>query len=314
VAALEKQGIVKIWRHRGPKFWAWVISLLVHLAILTTFGVVKFSKSHTPQSAMAVPSARVIQASALMEPTIMPKPKIKKELPQQVVKEPEPEFSIEGIFDNSLLLSDDEGIARPPETAELTEDIAETPAEAPPVEVEFFGSRTDRRKVCYVVDCSGSMWGLFGRVRRELKASIDALEADQFFSIIFFGGDRILEFADNSVVRATDEAKALAADFIDSVRPGGETDALAALERAAKIRDSAGQGPSVIYFLTDGFDLAVQDQYVFSLKVAGLLKRFAPQTRMHTIGFWSQDDDRRMLEIIAKQSGGEFVLVGDEEN
>lgn len=33
--------------------------------------------------------------------------------------------------------------------------------------IEFFGSFTDQRKVCYLVDCSGSMQGVFGRVLKK---------------------------------------------------------------------------------------------------------------------------------------------------
>jgi Mg-chelatase subunit ChlD len=155
------------------------------------------------------------------------------------------------------------------------------------------------------------MRGILGGVRKKLAESIKSLQPDQYFYIIFFGGDRLLEFGDGRPVRATERAKSTAYDFIDSVRPAGQTNAMAALERAVQIRDDSGFSPSVIYFLTDGFELTTEDAQEFSQKVASLLKRFAPATRINTIGFWPQSDDRRMLETIARQSGGEFVFVRD---
>ena len=45
--------------------------------------------------------------------------------------------------------------------------------------------------------------------------------------------------------------------------------------------------------------------------IENLLKIFAPQARINTIGFWPQYDDRKLLEAIANQSSGELVLITD---
>ncbi len=98
--------------------------------------------------------------------------------------------------------------------------------------VEFFGQFTDVRKICYVVDCSGSMHGRLGLVKQQLKTSIASLQPDQFFYIIFFlQGDRLIESGDTYLIRATPHTKAKAYDFIDSVRPAGTTEPLNALNR-----------------------------------------------------------------------------------
>ena len=180
-----------------------------------------------------------------------------------------------------------------------------------PKGIEFFGSFTDQRKVCYLVDCSGSMQGVFGQVRKKLSESIRSLQPDQYFYIIFFGGDRLFEYGDGRLLRATEQAKSAAYEFIDSIQPAGQTNALAAMERAVQIRDGRAQKPSVVYFLTDGFELTGEDEQRFSQKIANLLARFAPTTRINTIGFWPQSDDRKMLKKIARQSSGEFVFITD---
>jgi hypothetical protein len=160
------------------------------------------------------------------------------------------------------------------------------------------------------------MRGIFVQVRKKLKESIGKLQPDQYFYIIFFGGGRLFEFGNDKLLRATSKTKSAACDFIDSVRPAGQTNALVALERAVQIRDGSGSAASLVYFLTDGFELTIEDEQRFSQKIANLLARFAPRTRINTIGFWPQKGDRKMLEAVAKQSGGEFVLVtdGDEKS
>ena len=101
--------------------------------------------------------------------------------------------------------------------------------------IGFFGSFTERRKICYLVDCSGSMRGVFRRVRKELKESIGNLQRDQYFHIIFFGGGRLIEFSNGRLLRVTEKAKFSACDFIDSVEPVEQTNAL---ERGMQIRGS----------------------------------------------------------------------------
>jgi Mg-chelatase subunit ChlD len=155
------------------------------------------------------------------------------------------------------------------------------------------------------------MQGLWQQVRKGLCDSIGQLQPDQYFCVIVFGAGSILESSDGKMVRATEQAKKDAYNFIGSVQPRGATNAVAALEYAVKIRDRSGVGPSLIYFLTDGFELSEQDNSRFAHQVATMLRSFAPKTQINTIGFWPAEQDRKLLEAIAKDSGGEFVVVGD---
>jgi hypothetical protein len=175
--------------------------------------------------------------------------------------------------------------------------------------IEFFGSLSNERKVCYLVDCSGSMQGVFSLVRRRLKESIAALQPDQYFCVIFFGGGKLFELGDGRLVRATPKAKAAADSFIDTIQPAGRTNAAAALEKVVRIRDGKGLSPSLVYFLTDGFELTDESSATFPQKIASLLEQLAPAMKINTIGFLPQDDDRRMLQTIARQSGGEFLCI-----
>ncbi len=311
---LMNQRMVLSKRRGSVTFWAWTTSIAVHLIVLAAFGLVKFSRPKAQDKQHPAPVAKVSRIKKLTQAApITPKPKIKKPLSatsrDRFVRKADRKLPTGRIFDSAKPRLQDLG--------DLTKSVSSqgvfslVSSADLPHRVEFFGSWTDQRKICYLVDCSGSMQGILGQVRRKLKESIQSLQPDQYFYIIFFGGDRLLEFGNGRPVRATEKAKSAAYDFIDSVHPAGQTNAMAAMERAVQIRDSRAQSPSVVYFLTDGFELTTEDVQKFSQKIADLLKRFAPTTRINTIGFWPASDDRKMLETIARQSGGEFVFVRD---
>jgi hypothetical protein len=304
------------WRVGSVAFWAWTASVAVHLVVLTVFGFVKFTQSQAQLRDIPVPTAKVSRIKKLIEATpIAPKPKISKPTRAEFLRRTNTaaySLAAEGIF--GAVKPGKRGLgdfAKP----SVSQNASILPGnKILPYKIEFFGSVTDQRKVCFLVDCSGSMQGVFGRVQRRLKESIRGLQADQYFYIIFFGGDMLFESGGGRLLRAGEKAKSASYGFIDSIRPAGRTNALAALERAVQVRDGQGISPSVIYFLTDGFELTTEDTQPFSKKVAELLRRFAPTTRINTIGFWPQSDDRKMLEAIARQSNGEFVLVNDGES
>jgi len=294
--------------------WAWMVSLGVHVIVLTAFGFMKFSQTQAQGQQRPAPTAKVIQIKKLSQATpIIPKPKMKKPAKDGFTKR------TDGLLPINQIISTAKPSSQAPACywQELAKSSASTSAlllpsgDNLPKRIEFFGSFMEQRKVCYLVDCSGSMRGVFGRVRRKLKESIGNLQQDQYFYIIFFGGDKLFEFGNGRLVRATQKAKLAAYKFIDLIGPAGQTNALAALERAVQIRDGRARSPSVVYFLTDGFELTGEDEQRFSQKIANLLKRFAPTTRINTIGFWPQSSDRELLKVIAGQSGGEFVFIED---
>ena len=178
----------------------------------------------------------------------------------------------------------------------------------PSHKTEFFDSFTDKRKICFLVDCSGSMQGTFGRVKKELADSINSLLPEHYFSLIFFGAGRLFEFEDGRLVRAADKAKTSAMEFVESIKPAGQTNAMQAMEEAVRVCDNGGS-PSVIYLLTDGFELTSQDQDRFAQQICNLVKTFAPQASVNTIGLWPQDEDCKLLKALAARTGGECVII-----
>jgi len=294
-------------RQKGSvAFWAWSVSIVLHMVVLSVFAILRFSQSDSKSDSQSLPMASVNRVKRFIEASpVVSKPKVKRRVTEQFVSKPKEESS---GFMNTVV----------PRRQYSNETIAASAGTGIvsagnilPKGVEFFGSFTEQRKICYVVDSSGSMQGIFGRVKKELIESIESLQPDQYFCIIFFQSGRLVEFSQGSLVRATGSAKREAFNFIDDVEPTGGTDAAAAFERALKVRDSAGDGPSTIYFLTDGFELTREDTGRFNMKIDNLLRMFAPKAKINTIGFWPQYSDRKLLEAIASSTGGEFVLITD---
>lgn len=301
----------QVGSHSG--YWAWGVSIAVHLIVLAAFGAAKFSRFTPAGNQLAAPMAQVTQIKKLIHANpIIPKPKVKKPIETILTHKTAPLVSAGRILGTTRPNS--EGVGKFVRSSVPASKLLVPDSRLLPRGIEFFGSWTDQRKVCYVVDCSGSMKGIFGQVQKKLKDSVESLQPDQYFCIIFYGNNKISEFGDGRLVRATGKAKSAAYDFVDSVRPAGSTNTMAALQRAVQIHDARGSSPSVIYFLTDGFELVSEDSHKFSKEIARLLKRFAPTTKINTIGFWPQSQDRKLLETIARQTGGEFVFVGDDNN
>jgi hypothetical protein len=278
--------------------------------VLIVFGFIKFSHTQTVVSQRPTPTAKVDQVKKLAQAAhIIPKPRVTKPAKSRFASKVDRLVAMNQIFGTVKPVSKNRAdLAKP--SASMSKLSFPSGANLP-AGIEFFGSFTDERTACYLVDCSGSMQGMFGRVRKELKESIGDLQPDQYFYIIFFGGNRLFELGDGMLLRAAEQSKSAAYKFIDSIQPAGRTNALAALERAMQVRDGRGHSPSVVYFLTDGFELATENGSRFSQKISNLLAIFAPGTKINTIGFWPQKTDRELLKTIAKQSGGEFVLVAD---
>ena len=321
MALSMNQGMVEQFSSpAGVKLLAWTTSIVIHLAVLTALVFVGFSPSTVGPEPKFVPTAavgRINQVKRLVQAEpVVPKPAVRKIIAARL-KTQNSELNIqtrvvpaEMVFDASKPAVQSAGgfIAPVPFRNDPSLSAGDV---LPGGEVEFFGSTADERKILYIVDCSGSMQGIFGQVQKKLRESIQSLQPDQYFYIIFFGGNRLFEFGDGRLVRANKQTKSAACDFVDSVRPAGQTNALMALERATHVRSGGAGGSSIVYFLTDGFELTTEDAQNFPQKVSSVLMQFAPGTKINTIGFWPQDDDRKMLETIAGRSGGESVFITD---
>jgi uncharacterized protein with von Willebrand factor type A (vWA) domain len=294
-------------RKASVTFWAWIGSLIVHLIILAVLGVMNFSHAATREKNNRVPVAKVSRIERLINANqVMPKPKIKKITNKYFANNSSKLLAADKDF--KIYRPNFQSLKSTMNSSIKADSILVADNVLSPPRVEFFGTCIEHRRICYVVDCSGSMRGMLSSVKKRLKESINRLQHDQYFCIIFFGGNEFFEFAGGKMLRATPNSKLNACDFIDTVSSAGVTNALDALGRAVKVRDVSGVSPSVIYFLTDGFELTDNPESI-CYEVRRLLEQFAPGTRINTIGFWPRQSDEAVLRKMAEQSGGEAVFL-----
>jgi Mg-chelatase subunit ChlD len=269
-------------------------SAIAHVLLLGAFAAVSLQPVETPDRTLGAVSVQQIQ-QIIEQPLITEKPEVKPPVP-----EPEP--------------------TQPSRQPEPIQPPVQTPPKAYPApktvsprqEATFFGNKTAAQNICFVVDCSGSMYGRLGMIQRQLKSCIAALYDTQSFSVIFFmDGNTLLETGSGMLLPATGQAKSEAFTLIDSVHLGGQTNAIQALGRALQLRDSVGRGVQVIYFLTDGFDLSEPSGQPFDTQIQAMRKSYAPAAVIHTIGLWASEQDQQRLRQIAEMTGGTFVHIDD---
>ncbi len=164
---------------------------------------------------------------------------------------------------------------------------------------DFFGVSGYGQVFVYVVDCSGSMSeeGKFERARYELLHSIEQLNEDQRYYVIFYNHSSFPMEAKEPVA-ATPKEFEKTRRWIDRVVPDGRTAPLQALAHALSLK------PDAVYFLSDGlFD----PQTVYQLRASNRRGR-KKQIPIHTIAFVNHEAESQM-QAIAHNSGGEYRFV-----
>lgn len=291
------------------RYWALGISVLFHAAALAVFTGVQLSNHPGSDSAERPSISMQMIETVLEQPAPIPIPQVEPVVKSEPRREPDIENEPKPLVSETVEI---EPVAEPAAIAESAPTAPAPPAApfATPNEVEFFGQKSIVERICYVVDCSGSMYGQMYRVKDQLKQSIMKLNPPQSFCVLFFmDGREVLMTGPGKLEPATVGAKSQALELIGKVKPGGRTDAAHALECAMRLRDPQRQGPEVIYFLTDGFNLDDSGSQLFVDKIDRLRRSLAPSAVVHTIGFRPEEVDQRMLKTLAQHAGGVYIEV-----
>ncbi len=166
------------------------------------------------------------------------------------------------------------------------------------------------QNVVYVVDCSGSMHDTFDVVVREIIVSIGRLDRTKSFHVLFFRSGEPLENPPKRLMPATAENKRDLVDFLQTVIPAGQTDAVPALRRGLQVAHGGKTGErSVVYFLTDG---AFPDNGA----VLRVLAEHNPRRDVivHTFLFqYRAEHAVAIMQRIAQENGGAFKYVSLDE-
>lgn len=282
--------------------WTLTVSLGLHAILLTAFAVTKISPETPLCQTINTPHGRLSRVKKIIsQPKITPKPKVSR--PKEIIIKPTPPPLPKTLKNITTIEinTDSKSLAAKPTSI--------VPGENKVSITEFFGSKSDTDSVCFVVDSSGSMQGIFSQVRKNLKKSINSLMPNEYFYIIFFGAGKLYEFGNDVMVRASVANRDRACEFADSIIPAGTTNAAIALERAFAVKDSLGKTVELIYFLTDGFDLTDNISESFTDRVEAKRQNLCQQTKINTIGFWTKESDCIILKEIAESTGGNFTLI-----
>lgn len=291
--------------HSGrAKIWAWTASISLHLLVLTVLAIAEFPQVTKTEKQHAIPAAKIERIKNFIEsqPKIL-KPKVKLNQSNYSEKISLPEI----ILKKDISAGD----TYPVELFSCGNELQRQQSQIPAGSIEFFSTSTNSRKICFVVDCSGSMKGLFGTVKKELTRSIENLQQDQYFSIIFFGDETLRIFENGRLVRASNKTKSQAVRFINTIEPKGQTNAAAAFDKLSAVCDINGSKPSAVFFLTDGFELNKINSEIFLTNTMNILATNLPKTKVNTIGFWPNEDDSNLLRQIAEMTGGRFTRIGN---
>ncbi|GEM_PF-1127829 len=181
----------------------------------------------------------------------------------------------------------------------------------------FCGTRGSANRICFVVDCSGSMVIAFDYVRNELKGAIGKLGPGQYFNVIFFAGGNPKQLSPKGMLRAGAASRQKAMSFIASkeVRLTSVSDSTAAwqgvvgaLQEAFAAKGFDGSEVQLIYLLTDG---EYDHQQVLQAVKRMQDKRKYPAV-INVIACGNRDNEE-FLRNLAETYNGQYRFVSDEQ-
>lgn len=168
---------------------------------------------------------------------------------------------------------------------------------------QFFGTKSQARRVLFIVDNSNSMGG--GRLETalvELAKAVQQLSPKQYFYIIFFSDTAYPLFYPRparQMIRATDDAKRATLQWLNTIEMCLKTNVSEAFQIARLMK------PDVIYLLGDG---------AFTDKGGKeLIQNPIPNCVIHVIGMEVKDKDQKEFRAIAEKHHGTYRDVGITE-
>ena len=160
------------------------------------------------------------------------------------------------------------------------------------------------REYVFVVDNSGSMYGFpLQQARAVIKRSLENLRSTDTFQIIKFAGmpDQLAPRA----VRATPANVRRGVAYVTSMRGGGGTEFLPALELALGAKKDPGRS-RIVLFVTDGY-------IGYEHEVLRFLRKHAAGTNVFALGVGSSVN-RFLIDGMARiGSGAPFYLLSSEK-
>ncbi len=184
------------------------------------------------------------------------------------------------------------------------------------LQTSLYGIGGNARKIVYVIDASGSLIDTLDDAINELKRSVMQLTEEQWFTVIFFQGGKLLEFPPARLKTADGPNKQQLMDWLDPesghIVAGHGSDPVKAIKRALQYR------PQLVYLLSDN----ITGKGIYEVDQRRLLRAIRKtnrhKTKINTIQFVYPDPlvakgFKATMELIATESGGLYRFVSERE-
>ncbi|MBI9019546.1 MAG: VWA domain-containing protein [Phycisphaerae bacterium] len=189
------------------------------------------------------------------------------------------------------------------------------PAKKPGSYSSFCGSVGKADRICYVVDCSGSMMLAFDYVKKQLVDSINGLAPYQYYNVTLFSSGNPLRYPGEKLQRASKNQRINAIDYINNAELTGSKSSiqqgrafLDAIKNAFDARTDGNMAPELIYIFTDGeFDhQKLKDALLnyYHLHPSGV--------KINIIACGSKENEP-FLKGLASICGGSYTFVTDDQ-
>ena len=170
-------------------------------------------------------------------------------------------------------------------------------------------SRVVPKDVTFVLDTSGSMAGnKLAQAKKALQFCVENLNDSDRFELIRFSTEAEPLF--DKLVKASEENRQRAADFIKGLKPIGGTAIEEALRKALELRPDRSDRPYVVIFLTDGQPtVGVTDEK----QILSTVKRAGGNTRVFCFGIGT-DVNTHLLDSITDttRAFSQYVLPDED--
>ncbi|MCG8649999.1 MAG: hypothetical protein MI861_09205, partial [Pirellulales bacterium] len=292
--------------HQRPRPAAWLVSAVVHGVVFLLLALVTLQSRPKDQVALSASAAQANEVSMETFTIESSEPEVEPNEPTET-SEAELELSPLGEIHVTKFTP-------PAPISSASDSLSQSlsPAEAVSLDlssdakIQFCGVEGGGNHFVYLVDSSGSMGNGFESAREELLRSIDQLQPEQRFYVVFFDAQPDFMRLTNSnedeprSVHATAENKAAMKRWARSITIDRGKAPYEALRFALQLR------PDAVFLLSDGeFPQGIEDLLKNENKVENLFGDRKPISIVHTISYHSKEGESRMRRI-AQQNGGQY--------
>jgi len=174
---------------------------------------------------------------------------------------------------------------------------------------EIKSNRVVPKDVAFVLDTSGSMAGKkLAQAKKALQFCVENLNDNDRFELIRFSTEAEPLF--DKLVKASEENRQRAADFIKGLKPIGGTAIEEALRKALELRPDRSDRPYVVIFLTDGQPtVGVTDEK----QILSNVRRIGGQTRVFCFGIGTDVNTHLLDDITDTTRAFSQYVLPDED-